>query len=118
MGLPLSAVARTLERDGADLRAVLENYHGELSARIQAITALRHGIQNVMATTVFSGRTQTAQLFKLLEETAMATSTIERRISMLVYSDLESAYGYLVRVFQLGPGALFRDEADGPFMEN
>ena len=27
---------------------------------------------------------------------------------------MESAYDYLVRVFQLGPGALFRDEAGRP----
>ena len=110
MGLPLSAVARSLERGGTDLRTVLENYHEELSRRLQATTALRNGIQHFMATTDLSARTQTDQVFKLLEETAMAPGTIERRISVLVYSDLETAYDYLVKVFQLGPGALFRDE--------
>ena len=111
MGLPLSAVARSIARDGTDLRAVLENYLEELSARLQVTTALWNGIQHFLATTDFTARTETDQLFKLLEETAMAPATIERRISVLVYSDLETAYDYLVNVFQLGPGALFRDEA-------
>ncbi|HLZ94510.1 MAG TPA: hypothetical protein VKT20_04185, partial [Candidatus Dormibacteraeota bacterium] len=77
-------------------------------------TRIRNSIQHFMAATDSSGKDQTDQLFTLLEETAMAETTIERRISVLVYSDMESAYDYLVTVFQLGPGALFRDETGRP----
>jgi MerR family transcriptional regulator, thiopeptide resistance regulator len=114
MGLPLSAVARSIESGGTDLRPMLENYLEDLTARLQATTALRNSIQHFMAATHSSGRDQTDHLFTLLEETAMAETPIERRISVLVYSDIESAYDYLVRVFHLGPGALFRDETGRP----
>ena len=109
MGMPLSAVSRGLESETADLRSLLENYLEAVMARLQATTALRNSIQQFMTTTDFSRVSDTKRLFKLLEETAMAERPIERRISVLVYSDLESAYDYLIRVFQLGPGKLFRD---------
>ena len=41
----------------------------------------------------------------------MLDATVQRRISILVYSDLETAHDYLVRVFGLGPGQLTRDDA-------
>jgi uncharacterized glyoxalase superfamily protein PhnB len=37
-------------------------------------------------------------------------TTVQRRIPILVYKDLEAAYDYLTRVFGLGPGTLDRDE--------
>ena len=40
----------------------------------------------------------------------MLDTTVQRRISILVYSDLEAAYDFLVRVFGLGPGELTRDD--------
>ena len=40
----------------------------------------------------------------------MLDATVQRRISILVYSDLEAAYDFLVRVFGLGPGELTRDD--------
>ena len=36
--------------------------------------------------------------------------TMQSRIPILVYSDLESAYGHLTQVFGLGEGELARDE--------
>jgi uncharacterized glyoxalase superfamily protein PhnB len=39
----------------------------------------------------------------------MLETTVQRRISILVYRDLEAAYEYLERVFGLGPGQLTRD---------
>jgi uncharacterized glyoxalase superfamily protein PhnB len=36
--------------------------------------------------------------------------TTEKRISNLVYEDLDTAYEFLTRVSQLGPGELTRDE--------
>ncbi|HLZ94507.1 MAG TPA: MerR family transcriptional regulator [Candidatus Dormibacteraeota bacterium] len=41
MGLPLSAVARSIESGGTDLRPILENYLEDLAARLHATTALR-----------------------------------------------------------------------------
>ena len=39
----------------------------------------------------------------------MLDNAIHRRISILVYADMEAAFDYLVRVFRLGPGKLTRD---------
>jgi hypothetical protein len=41
----------------------------------------------------------TEDLLEVLEEMTMLDTTVQRRISILVYSDLETAYDYLVRVF-------------------
>ena len=42
----------------------------------------------------------------------MMDTTVQRRISILVYADLDTAYEFLTRVFLLGPGELTRG-ADG-----
>ena len=42
----------------------------------------------------------------------MLDTTVQRRISILVYSDLGAAYDFLTRVFGLGPGQLTRDDND------
>ena len=39
----------------------------------------------------------------------MLDTTVQRRIAVLVYRDLETAFDYLIRVFGLGPGELTRD---------
>ena len=39
----------------------------------------------------------------------MLETTVDRRIAILVYEDLEAAYEYLIRVYGLGPGELMRD---------
>ena len=39
----------------------------------------------------------------------MLETTINRRISILVYDDIEAAHDYLIRVFGFGPGDVMRD---------
>ena len=39
----------------------------------------------------------------------MLETTLNRRIAILVYEDLEAAFEYLIRVFGFGPGELMRD---------
>ena len=39
----------------------------------------------------------------------MLETNINRRISILVYADIEAAHNYLIRVFGLGPGEIMRD---------
>lgn len=40
----------------------------------------------------------------------MLETTVQRRIALLVYEDIEAAYEYLQQVFGLGPGGLTRDD--------
>jgi uncharacterized glyoxalase superfamily protein PhnB len=46
----------------------------------------------------------------VLEAMTMLDTTVQRRISVLVYANLDGAFEYLVRVFGLGPGELTRDD--------
>ena len=41
----------------------------------------------------------------------MLDTNIQRRISILVYRDMESAFDFLINVFGLGPGEVTRDDA-------
>lgn len=49
-------------------------------------------------------------ILALLEEMTLLETSVQRRINLLLYADIESAYEYLVRVFGLGPGELTRDD--------
>lgn len=42
-------------------------------------------------------------MMALLEEMTMLDATLQRRISFLVYRDVEAAYRFLTEVFGLGP---------------
>jgi uncharacterized glyoxalase superfamily protein PhnB len=46
----------------------------------------------------------------ILEEMTMLDTTVQRRIALLAYRDLQGAFDYLVRVFGLGPGQLTKDD--------
>src|SRR5690606_37781160 len=43
-------------------------------------------------------------------EMTMLDTTVQARITLLVYADLAAAHDWLVRVFGLGPGRIDRDE--------
>lgn len=49
-------------------------------------------------------------LLATLEDIVSLQPAISRRISILVYADLEAAYQYLTRVYGLGPGEISRDD--------
>ncbi|MGI9603992.1 MAG: VOC family protein, partial [Acidimicrobiales bacterium] len=53
----------------------------------------------------------TTDLLEVLEEMIMLDTTVQRRISILVYADLEAAHDYLVRVFGFEAGELTRDDS-------
>ena len=53
----------------------------------------------------------TGDLLNVLEDMTMLETTINRRIAILVYEDMEAAFDYLLRVFGFGPGELMRDPA-------
>lgn len=51
----------------------------------------------------------TGNLLSVLEDMTMLETTLDRRIAILVYEDIEAALDYLTRVFGFGPGDLTRD---------
>ena len=52
----------------------------------------------------------TDELLGVLAEMTSSGSVVQRRISILVYADLEAAFNFLVRVFALGPVSSCRRE--------
>jgi DNA-binding transcriptional MerR regulator len=112
LGLPLGEIARALDDPAWSLRAAMTTQLADLDRRVDAETRLRRRVANLVGTTDGSGADGplTEDLLEVLEEMTMLDTTVQKRIAILVYSDLEAAYEYLTRVFGLGPGQLTRDD--------
>ncbi len=76
--------------------------------RLEAERRLHHRLLTLVGT-IESDEDTTGDLLSLLEDMSMLETTLNRRIAILVYEDMESAFEYLVRVFGFGPGELVRD---------
>jgi DNA-binding transcriptional MerR regulator len=109
LGLPLGEIGRALDDPAWSLRAAMTTQLADLDRRVEAETQLRGRIAQLV--TGPSDGPLTEELLQLMEEMTMLDATVQRRIAILVYSDLESAYEFLVRVFGLGAGELTRDDA-------
>lgn len=110
LGLPLDGVRTILERGGADMRSLLTEHLGVVDARLLAEQRLRARLAQMLGT-LESDEDTTGDLLSVLEDMTMLETTLNRRIAILVYEDLEAAFEYLTRVFGFGPGELTRDPA-------
>jgi DNA-binding transcriptional MerR regulator/uncharacterized glyoxalase superfamily protein PhnB len=108
LGLPLADIGRALDDPAWALRPAMAAHLGQLDRRLTATAQLRSRIAR-LAEVVDDHHTD--DLLQVLEEMTMLDTTVQRRISILVYTDVEAAYEYLVRVFALEPGQLTRDDA-------
>jgi DNA-binding transcriptional MerR regulator/uncharacterized glyoxalase superfamily protein PhnB len=110
LGLPLADVGRVLDDPAWSLGAAMAHHLRELDRRLESTTRLRSLLAHVIGS-LGSDRVPTADdLLNVLEAMTMLETTLQRRISILVYEDLEAAYEFLMRVFGLGPGQLTRDD--------
>ncbi|MDQ1386314.1 MAG: hypothetical protein QOG65_3693 [Actinomycetota bacterium] len=108
LGLPLGEIARALDDPEWELRSAMAIHLSDLEQRLAATTQLRARLAQLVGAIQTSDRFPTDDLLEVLEEMTMLDSTVQRRISILVYSDLQAAFDYLERVFGLGPGELTR----------
>jgi len=111
LGLPLGEICRALDDPAWSIRASMETHLHDLDRRLEAAGRLRGRLTQLLASMNTSDGPMTADLLEVLEEMTMLDTTVQRRISILVYADLEAAYEFLIRVFGLGPGQLTRDES-------
>lgn len=110
LGLPLADVARALDDPAWNLRSAMAAHLSELERRIDAEGRLRGRLARLVAAAADPGNEPIgSDLLEVLEEMTMLDTIVQRRISTLVYEDLEAAHDYLIRVFGLGPGELTRD---------
>jgi len=110
LGLPLAEIADALDDQGADLRSALVDHRSALERRIEAETQLRARLARLTAAPE-SEQPLTTDLLAVLEEMTMLDTTVQKRISILVYVDVEAAHDWLVRVFGFEAGELTRDDA-------
>lgn len=117
LGLPLSEVQSSLKAEGQDgvahreLRALMAEHLAAVDSRLAAQSRLRARLVTLVGT-LESTEDTTGDLLSVLEDMAMLETTLDRRIAILVYEDIEAAYNYLLDVFGFGPGELTRD-SDG-----
>ena len=108
LGFPLDEIGRALDDPAWNLRAAVATHLSELDRRVVATGQLRGRLGQLLVS-LGAEAPRTDDLLEILEEMTMLDATVQRRISILVYADLEAAHDYLVRVFGLGPGQLTRD---------
>ena len=109
LGLPLAEIGRALDDPAWSLQAAMATHLGDLERRLDATARLRGRLAHLLTAMGTSDDPLSEELLEVLEEMTMLDTTVQRRISILVYADLEGAYDYLVRVFGLGPGQLTSD---------
>ncbi len=110
LGLPLAEIGRALDDPAWNLRAALAAHLHDLDRRLDATTRLRGRLAQLAGSLGEGEAHMTDDLLEILEEMTMLDTTVQKRISILVYSDLDAAFEYLTRVFGLGPGELWRDD--------
>jgi DNA-binding transcriptional MerR regulator len=109
LGFPLDEIGRALDDPAWNLRAAVATHLSQLDRRIEREGQLRHRLTQLAASTTDADSPITTDVLDVLEAMTMLETTVQRRISILVYRDLEATYEYLERVFGLGPGQLTRD---------
>ncbi len=107
LGLPLDEIASALDDPAWDTRAALVRHRVELERRMAAEAQLRTHLAR-MESALGSGL-PTDDLLGVVEEMTMLDTTVQKRIGILVYEDLEGMHDWLVRAFGLGPGTITRD---------
>jgi DNA-binding transcriptional MerR regulator/uncharacterized glyoxalase superfamily protein PhnB len=108
LGLPLDGVRATLATDAGDLGSVMATHLAEVEERLAAEGRLRNRLVQLVDA-LETNEIAAGDFLNVLEDMAMLDTTINRRISILVYADIEAAHDYLIRVFGLGPGEIMRD---------
>lgn len=107
LGTPVS----DLDPDENDLLALTARHLTELDARIAGLHRQRERARAVEQR-LMSGDTATdEELLGVLVHLPDAEAELTRRLTLLVYADIEAAHRHLVEVFGFGPGQLNRDES-------
>ncbi len=108
-GLPLSEIVQALDDPAWDLKGTMTSQLAELERRIVVESRLGARLKRLLASEDITLANSSTDMLSLLEEMAMIEQTVENRVSILVYEDLEQAFRFLQDAFALGPGELRRD---------
>jgi MerR family transcriptional regulator, thiopeptide resistance regulator len=109
LGLPLAQITDALKAAPGTATAILTAHLDELDRRLETEQRLRSRLASLLSHTSGEMADRGHDLLEVLEDMTAVDTGVQRRISILVYADLEAAYTYLTRVFGLGEGELTRD---------
>jgi DNA-binding transcriptional MerR regulator len=110
LGLSLEEVSKALDEPRWSLRDSIGRHLDDLDRRIEAAVQLRSQLIHVAESLDADDATPTEDLLDVLGRMTMLGDALQRRISIVVYADLQAAHDYLVNVFGFGPGHLARDD--------
>lgn len=110
VGLPLEQIGRAMDDPGWDLAGAVRHHLTSLDRRMSAAHRLRNRLSAMASTLDREDVPSAVEFFEAMEEMVILDSTVRRRISILVYEDIEGMHAYLVRVFGLGAGPLAHDD--------
>jgi MerR family transcriptional regulator, thiopeptide resistance regulator len=110
LGFSLAEVGRALDDPAWNIRAAMTAHLRDLDRRVEVTSGLRNRLAQVIESIGNRHGPSGEDLLDLLEGMSMLDTSLQQRISILVYKDLEAAYEFLTRAFLLGPGQLTRDD--------
>lgn len=110
LGLSLTEIATALDEPEWSLRPALERHQAELDRRITLGHRLQRRLSGMTAALERDDTPSAEDLLGTLEEMTMLETVVQKRITLLVYADIEAACTYLRDVFGLGPAQVSRDD--------
>lgn len=109
LSLSLDQIRSALDDPQWGLLGEIRQHLEALDAQLNALSALRTNVAAALAS-VAANDDPTSTLLEVLTTMEEIHSSVRRRISILVYQDVEAAHHHLVNVFGLTPG----DVTHGP----
>jgi DNA-binding transcriptional MerR regulator/uncharacterized glyoxalase superfamily protein PhnB len=109
LGTPLDRIGEALDGPGDAMASAVRAHLGELDARMASLGRLRERVTAAAEAMDAPEGLSEDRLLDLLSGMTEVDAGLVRRLTLLVYDDIEAAHDYLVTVFGLGPGVLTRD---------
>lgn len=106
LGTPVAA----LEPENVDVLALTSRHLAELDRRVAELSRQRELVRAVEERLLGGGAPTDAELVGVLGGLPDAEVTATRRLTLLVYRDIEAVHRHLVDVFGFAPGELTRDD--------
>lgn len=114
LGLSLDKIQATLSSTNSDLASLIVTHLEATETRVVAANRLRSQLVR-LTHKIETDQLTMSDLLNVLEDMNTTETTINRRIAILVYANIEAAFEFLTRAFEFGPGDLHRDN-DGNVM--
>lgn len=109
LGLRLDQIAAALDDGDWDLQALMSRHVAHLDQQLAVGHRLRSRLARMADAVAGHAQLETRELLETLEDMVMLDTKVQRRVPLVVYSDIEAAHQFLTAVFGLEPGRLNRD---------